>query len=282
MKIGVSSYSFEKYIKSEKCDYFKICSLAKEMGFEAIEFVDLDFNGFNITTDPFKTAGEIRDYCKEIGLEITAYTVWANLLKEDIDSEVNRIFKCIDVAKELGAPLLRHDICWSLEDGISYDEAEKKVIPYVLKITQYAEKLGIRTCSENHGHIFQHPDRLNSMVSKVNHKNYGILCDIGNFMCNDLNSVECVKKVSNNIFHVHFKDFLYKNKDTAKPVGFSDTLNGNYIRGTVLGHGAVDVVKCLEILKEVNYNGYISLEFEGMEQTLPAIENGLKYLKSIL
>ena len=29
MKIGVSSYSFRKYILQTKCDYFKICDIAK-------------------------------------------------------------------------------------------------------------------------------------------------------------------------------------------------------------------------------------------------------------
>ena len=37
MKLGVSSYSFRKYIFEAKCDYFKICDLAKKMGFDAIE-----------------------------------------------------------------------------------------------------------------------------------------------------------------------------------------------------------------------------------------------------
>ena len=41
MKLGVSSYSFRKYILKEKCDYIKICDLAKEMGFDGIEFTDL-------------------------------------------------------------------------------------------------------------------------------------------------------------------------------------------------------------------------------------------------
>ena len=33
MKIGVSSYSFSKYIRNEKASYIDICNHAKEMGF---------------------------------------------------------------------------------------------------------------------------------------------------------------------------------------------------------------------------------------------------------
>ena len=41
MKIGVSSYSFNKYMKSTGCDYIAICNIAKEIGYDGIEFTDL-------------------------------------------------------------------------------------------------------------------------------------------------------------------------------------------------------------------------------------------------
>ena len=44
MKIGVSSYSFSRYMKHTGANYLKICDLAREMGFDGIEFIDLDLN----------------------------------------------------------------------------------------------------------------------------------------------------------------------------------------------------------------------------------------------
>ena len=41
MKIGVSSYSFAQYMGETKANYFQIIDLAKEMGYDAIEFIDL-------------------------------------------------------------------------------------------------------------------------------------------------------------------------------------------------------------------------------------------------
>ena len=37
MKIGVSSYSFSKYLADTKCGYEAICDIAKNMGFDGIE-----------------------------------------------------------------------------------------------------------------------------------------------------------------------------------------------------------------------------------------------------
>ena len=106
MKLGVSSYSFAKHIRASRCSYIDICNLAKEFGFQGIEFVDLDFPSFNITDNPLACAKEIRAHCDKIGLEIIAYTVGANLLAEDQDAEVDRLCRCVDVAE---APLREID-----------------------------------------------------------------------------------------------------------------------------------------------------------------------------
>ena len=78
MKIGVSSYSFSKYMKASGCNYLAICDLAKEMGFDGIEFTDLmpEVSG----CDAMTAAKQIREHCAEIGLEIAAHTVGANFL----------------------------------------------------------------------------------------------------------------------------------------------------------------------------------------------------------
>ena len=170
MKIGVSSYSFSSYIKRTKCDYLHICDKAKELGFDGIEFVNLDFPGWEFTEKPIELAKKIREHCDKIELPIFAYTVGANLFAEDPDAEVKRICECLDVAKVLGAPVLRHDICWALpnEHLYSYRDAIKKFVPYIRKIADYAESLGIKTCTENHGYIFQSPDRVEELILAVN------------------------------------------------------------------------------------------------------------------
>lgn len=101
MKIGVSSYSFSHYMKETGCDYLKICSLAAEMGYDAIEFIDLlpEISG----KSPLDTAKEIADCAAKLGLTVAAYTVGANLLADDPTAEIARLKGCVDVARALGA-----------------------------------------------------------------------------------------------------------------------------------------------------------------------------------
>ena len=284
MKIGVSSYSFRKYIIEEKCDYIKICSLAKEIGFDGIEFINLDSKGFAITEDCVGTAKEIRKYCDEIGLEISAYTVSGNMLAEDIEDMVKYLFDCVDVAEILGAKVMRHDVCFSLPKKYlyGYKEAIADMVPHIRRVTEYAQSKGIKTCLENHGHIFQAPERVEELIKAVNHENYGWLIDMGNFLCVDADPVHAVNIAAPYAFHVHAKDFLYKSGELRKPEGFGSTAGGNYIRGTIAGHGVVPIATCINKLKAAGYDGWLSLEFEGMEECLPAIKAGHDYLRALV
>ena len=284
MKIGVSSYSFAKHIKATNCTYIDICNIAKELGFDGIEFVDLDFNGFPLVGDPISCAKTIREHCESIGLEICAYTVGGDFMKKDIDAEVERLCRCVDVAEALGARVMRHDVCYALptDRRFTWQDAIEVMTPHIRRVTEYAKEKGIRTCTENHGYIFQAPERVEALIRAVNNDNYGWLIDMGNFLCADADPLRATVNAIPYAFHVHAKDFLYKSADTPKPEGFFNTAGQNFIRGTVIGHGVVPVVACVNVLKKAQYDGWISVEFEGMEDCLPAISAGHKFLRAII
>ncbi len=282
MKIGVSSYSFSKYISKTGCDIFAVCDKAKELGFEGIEFSD--FTKFANEEDPIELAKRVKEHCANIGIEIINCAIGANFLADDIDEEMKRIKLNIDVAAALGSPSMRHDICYGLkkEPLYTWHTAIDEMAPRIREITEYAAEKGVKTCSENHGYIFQAPDRVEAVIRAVNHPNYGWLCDIGNFLCADADPVIAVGIAAPYTFHVHAKDFLFKDGSNPCPKGFFTTVGGNHIRGTVIGHGVVPVRNCITALKRAGYDGYVSIEFEGMEENIPALEAGLDFLKKII
>ena len=50
----------------------------------------------------------------------------------------------------------------------------------------------------------------------------------------------------------------------------------------MIGHGNIPVAQCIGILKRTGYDKYVSIEFEGIEQTLAGIEIGLENLKRFI
>ncbi len=278
MKTCVSSYSFSKFMKQTGCDLFTVADKAKELGFEGIEFIELDGE------DKLALAKALRAHCEKIGLPIVAYTLGADFINRDKEAEIERLCAAVDIAAALGASVLRHDVCYSLpkEHLYSYRDAIREMAPAIRRITEYAETKGIRTTTENHGYIFQDPERVEELILAVGHKNYGWLCDIGNFLCADCDIVRAVSTAAPYAFHVHVKDFLVKSGANDKPQGFFESRGGNYLRGTVLGHGEVPVATAINALKRAGYDGFVSLEFEGMEENIPALEAGFSFLQKVI
>ena len=283
MKIGVSSYSYSHHMQATGADYFEVARLAKEHGFDAVEFLDITKRPEDETV--IDTAKALRKHCEELGIEIAAYTIGADLLNGrggSAEEEAARLKGCLDVCKALGAPVMRHDVAWGLPEGMTWEEGIEVLVPRIREVTEYAASLGIRTCSENHGYIYQDSDRVKKMIDAVNHPNYGWLVDIGNFICADEDNLSAVKVAAPYAFHVHAKDFLRKPADAVAPgAGWFKSRDGQHIRGTVVGHGVVPVKECLDVIRESGYQGVVSLEFEGSEENIPAVINGLDYLRRV-
>lgn len=279
MKISVSSYSFMRHMKQTGENYLDISRRAKEMGFEGIEFIDLSLEMQNADSLP-ALADTVRAHCEAIGLPIIGYTVHADFLG-DAAAEVRRVKGCVDIAERLGAPLLRHDATWK-KDG-DWREVIKEIAPAIREVTEYAASKGIRTCTENHGYFIQDSGRVEELIREVGNPNYGWLVDIGNFACADEDSVHAVTIAAPYAFHVHAKDFLARPLGEESPgEGWFPTRHGRHLRGTVPGHGVIPIRPCIEILRSAGYDGYLSYEFEGMEENIPALEAGIAALKRMV
>ena len=214
---------------------------------------------------------------------VASHTIGADFVNTPEDALYEKMFRYVDVAEALGAPLMRHDVCYKLPEGMSWEDAIPVMVPRIRRVTEYAKSKGIRTCSENHGFIFQDSERMEALIRAVDNPNYGWLVDVGNFLCADEYPLSGVRRALPYAIHAHVKDFLYKKADEqyVLPDGFFNTRNGNLLRGTVLGHGDVPVAACVKLLREVGYDGVLSLEFEGAEENLPALRLGHAYLRKL-
>ena len=281
MKTSVSSYSYHRLLNKGEMDLFQVMDKTKEFGFDAIEFVE--FTAPEGQTQ-LEFAAQLRAYAEKIGLGIASYTIGANFLQDDVAAEVARLKGEVDIAAVLGVPVMRHDIFSRYPDsytGVKTFQAVLPIIaPAIREVSEYAASKGIITMSENHGFIMQDADRLLQLYTAVGCTNYRYLCDIGNFICADENSTIAVGKLKDLIAHVHVKDFFIRSgMEPAPGKGWFQTRSGNYVRGTIFGQGNIPALQCLRVIKNSGYDGYISLEFEGMEDTLMSIEIGLENMK---
>ena len=285
MKLSVSSYSFHQYVKAGKLTLPQVVDKAAEMGFEGIEFIDLP-----VCDSPearLALAADLRARAEENGLCVVAYAVGAKLwqpTEELLRAEIERVKGEVDIAAALGAPVMRHDLVWALDKsgtGRSFVGMMPALAKAVREIAAYAATKGVCTCSENHGRVAQDSYRMEAFVAAVDHDNYGLLVDMGNFLCVDEDPVTAVSRVANLAVHAHAKDMEILPFGTS-PEGLIVTRGAGLLRCTAVGHGSVPVERCLHILKRAGYDGWVSLEYEGREDCLWGVAEGLKNLKLYL
>lgn len=281
MKVAVSSYSFSQAIRDGRLTLKECIAKAKEIGFEAIEFVD-----FNVTSTlpegmtMMEYAKELRAECDRVGIAVTNFTIGADFQNRDTAEEVERVKGMVDIAEAFGATGMRHDVASGAKPYQSFDHALPKIAEGVRQVAEYAATKGIKTMSENHGFFAQDALRVEKLMNTVNHPNYGWLVDMGNFTCADEDPAISVGIGAPYAFYVHAKDFIIKPADGPNPGKFFfQSRNGNYLRGTIVGQGNVPVKHCLIALKKAGYDGYVAIEFEGMEDCILALEAGCENLK---
>ncbi|MCL2495100.1 MAG: sugar phosphate isomerase/epimerase [Oscillospiraceae bacterium] len=274
MQISVSSYSFSRMNTSP----VERLRLAKALGFAAIEFTDVD-------TD---TALRLREESERLGFPIICYTVGADFLRAaSIEAEAERLYGQVNIAQVLGVHLMRHDATKGFPPLRAAHSSFAEALPLLAKgcrlVTEYAAEKGVITMIENHGYFCQDSARVAALVGAVSHPNFGVLVDIGNFLCADEDPAIATGNLAAMALHVHAKDFHVKSGSGDDPGrGWFRSRGGNYLRGAIIGHGSVPVRQCLGNLRRAGYNGYVSIEFEGMEDCETALEIGLENLASMM
>ncbi len=272
MKLSVCTYSFQKGIRENKITQMDTLYLAKELGFDAIEISGLR-TPEGMTDAEYAKA--LRAEAERVGIEIPAYLIHLDFLQNDFEEELEKGKGHIDIAEILGASLIRHDVVNGRET-MPFKKALPILADACRKMAEYGKEKGIRCCVENHGYYLQRAERLEKLYEAVDHENFGLLVDMGNFLCDDDVPPLAVSRLAPYACHVHAKDFFVKPASAPCP-GASYNLISNAgcrLRPTIVGNGDADVYHCLAALKQRGYDGYVAVEFEGMEDYITAIAMG--------
>jgi len=287
MQIGVSSYSFSRLVRSGEMQQIDVIAKAKEIGFDVIEFSAIAVPEGKVLTDYAK---ELREEADKVDIDIVNYTIGADFLKGsngDLPAEIARVRGEVDVAEILGVPGMRHDATsgWPAdhEGARSFEAGLPRLSEGCRGVTEYAATKRIKTMVENHGRFCQESTRVEQLVTAVNHRNFGVLIDMGNFVCADDDPAEAVGRLMPYAFHCHAKDFHIKpGTDVAPGKGWFESRAGNYLRGAIIGHGNVPVIQCVRVMQRDGYSGVLSIEYEGIEDVLTGIQIGHDNLRRIV
>ncbi len=283
MKLGISSYSLYQAVQREGWTILDIIEWIAENGGEHAEIVPLEYD---LLEQP-ELADRIREKAAQCGIELSNYAIGANFVTDSDEAylaEIERVKKHVDLAHRMGIRLMRHDAASRPlpETTISRFEADlERVAEACRQVADHAASYGIVTSVENHGYYIQHSDRVQRLVERVGRDNFRTTLDVGNFLCVDELSVPAVSKNISIASMVHVKDFYVRPSYRNPGEGWFRSAGGSYLRGAIVGQGDIDMPEVLRIVKASGYDGYVSIEFEGMEECRQGAKIGMEYVRTL-
>ena len=219
-----------------------IAGMLRESGLDTLEICDAHINFFD-REQWKKTVEEIRAE----GIKISACGICGMNTNEDA---MRSLF---EFGKEMGLKALGAD-------------PDKDALPLIEKL---CDEYGIKIAIHNHGkyHRFGFEEQLDEYFA-MSSKNIGLLLDTGWALDSKIDPIKMIHKYKDRLYGVHLKDFTFDEHGEPEE--------------TVVGTGELDVAGVLNALREVGFNGYISLEYEGdTSDPVPRITACVENVKKI-
>jgi sugar phosphate isomerase/epimerase len=251
------------------------------------EFVELSPSGYDLTDNPELVKAVVKE-AASAGIDIASYTIGANFIQETeeaYEKEIERVMRQVDIAGALGVTRMRHDAGNRPVPENTIENLEKdlpKLADACRRVADHAKQYGITTSVENHGYHMQGSERVQRLILAVDRDNFRTTMDIGNFLCVDEDPVSAVKNNVSFASMIHFKDFYIRDESRGMgEEGWFQSSHGRRLRGAIVGHGDIDIPAVLKVIKDFGYDGYISIEFEGMEDCELGSRIGMANVKRI-
>jgi len=280
-------------LEGKAAGFEQVLDEIKETGYAGTELGDWGF----MPTDPLQLRAELdkrelallgafvpvflKDNSKhQAGAEVAVRT--AQLMK---DAGFPKAF--IILADENGSIPERTKNAGRVTPEMGLSEAEWKTFAEGANFVAAEVKAntGLRTAFHHHcaGYV-ETPAEIDTLLQLTDPSLLGLVLDMGHYMFGGSNPLEALKKHSDRIWHVHFKDCHpdIAAKSKAEGLDYFQSVNAGVF--CELGKGAVDFPAIVEELKNQKYNGWIVVEQDvlpGMGDPKACAGYNRKYILSL-
>jgi sugar phosphate isomerase/epimerase len=270
LMLGLAAYSFRTHFKWMRGKQQK--PVEGKPQWEVTDFVDYcaDQNcpGAELTSYFFPPDADAA-YLLEVkrraylrGVSITGTAVGNNFALpkgKELDDQIADVKKWIDYSAILGAPHIRV-FAGNPKKGQDFDEAMTNCIAAYQECLDYAGQKGVFLGIENHHGLVAQPENLIKIIESVKSPWAGVNFDSGNFHTAD--PYGDLAKIAPYSINVQLK---MKIKPTGNPEG-----------------EPIDTARVVKMLRDANYQGWFTLEYEEKEDPFVAVPRILKELAPLL
>ena len=279
MNISVSMYSLASTIRQENWSIVDFIDYASSISTDGVELLDIYWMN---TDEKDEEIQKVLTALKSHNLQVSAYDITNNFVKESVEEraeEATKVLNGIQVAKKLGTNIVRV-FCGDIQGDKTNENGSAWIIEGLKKCAATAEKEQVYLAIENHGLLAGKSRQVSEIIKAVNSPFVKSTFDTGNFLLVHEKPIEAFEQLKNEIVHVHFKDFRKKTENELLR-GFHST-EGVELIGVIPGDGEVDLAYIVNGLKSRNYDGWLSIEYEGHDDAKMANEEAVNRLRNLL
>lgn len=248
MKIGCSSWSFSKLIARKEMSLLDFINKGKELGLEAVELLDGTFPD----SSP-QYISKLSDAIAENNLDasVAISPGFCDATEEGRKAKVENVKRWTEIAHDIGAKIARITTGMQVEN-VPYTQQVHWVIDGFNECVELAEKYDVTYAIENHDTICRTAEGLLWIIDEVGSKRVQACPDSVNFSwetpADQMIYLE-TERLAPVAAHAH-----------AKLCNFKE--NGESVDA--------DYSRIIQILKDAEYSGCISMEIYGDAQETPA------------
>ncbi|MDG1894257.1 MAG: sugar phosphate isomerase/epimerase [Fuerstiella sp.] len=269
-RFGVSTYSFWQFKNKDLRSVETCIDLAAEWGFDGVEILEMQMtNTDNSTLQKLKQRAFVN------GLDLCGFSThqgWVNPDPKVRQANTKKTINSIELAYKLGIPTMRVNTGrWGTSgsfdelmanrgieptlEGYTEEDGFKWVVDGISDCLATAEKCGVTLGLENHWGLGRTAEGVMRIVNEIDSPWLKTTLDTGNFLEDPYDRLE---QIADDAVLVQAK---------------------TYYGGGMWYSLDLDYPRIARLLRQHNFGGYVSLEFEGKENPRTAIPKSLAMLQ---
>lgn len=147
-------------------------------------------------------------------------------------------------------------------------------------------RYGVRSVIHPHaGGYIEFEDEIKKLLEEISYETAGLCLDTGHLYYSKMDPLEWIRNYSERLDYIHFKDIDLKIYDQVmnETIRFFDACGKGVM--CPIGQGIIDYASLHQLLKEIDYHGYITIEQErdprNSSTSLRDVKQSVDYLKSV-
>lgn len=260
LELSLAAYSYNRHLslrgkEKPKMTLEDFIDEAAKMELPAVE----------LTQYYFRESGDeyvksVLTRCRKHGLAVSGTAVGNDFCWPDekkLAEQIAMVKKWTEITALLGGKTMRI-FAGSVKKGDTEEAAVKRALAAIETVCEHAAKHKVILAMENHGGITATADQLLALVKPIKSEWYGVNLDTGNFHTPD--PYADMAKAAPYAVTVQIKTEVFPNKKREE----------------------ADLEKVIGILRKVDYQGYVALEYEAKEDPKTAVPRYIKALKKLM